>query len=32
LVRVAIGALQLTDLAPGSWRDLSITELQQLSA
>jgi 16S rRNA U516 pseudouridylate synthase RsuA-like enzyme len=30
LVRVAIGSIQLADLAPGNWRDLSSSELQQL--
>jgi 23S rRNA pseudouridine2457 synthase len=30
LVRVAIGHLQLTDLAPGQWRHLTDTELQPL--
>jgi 23S rRNA pseudouridine2457 synthase len=30
LVRVAIGSIQLADLAPGNWRDLYTTELQQL--
>ncbi|HEY6968509.1 MAG TPA: pseudouridine synthase [Candidatus Angelobacter sp.] len=30
LVRVAIGSLKLGDLPPGRWRDLTVTELQQL--
>ncbi|MBE9032727.1 pseudouridine synthase [filamentous cyanobacterium LEGE 11480] len=30
LIRVAIGSLELGDLAPGTWRDLTPTELQQL--
>jgi 23S rRNA pseudouridine2457 synthase len=30
LVRVAIGDLRLTDLAPGTWRDLTPTELSNL--
>ncbi len=31
LVRVAIGAIQLADLAPGDWRELSAKELEQLA-
>jgi 23S rRNA pseudouridine2457 synthase len=31
LVRVAIGAIQLADLAPGNWRELSAAELEQLA-
>jgi 23S rRNA pseudouridine2457 synthase len=31
LIRVAIGNLQLADLAPGDWRNLTVTERQQLS-
>jgi 23S rRNA pseudouridine2457 synthase len=30
LVRVAIGSIGLTGLAPGSWRDLAADELQQM--
>ncbi len=30
LVRVAIAHLQLRDLSPGTWRDLTTTEIQQL--
>lgn len=30
LVRVAIGDLQLNDLQPGQWRDLSAAEVQRL--
>jgi 23S rRNA pseudouridine2457 synthase len=32
LVRVAIGELTLSDLAPGQWRELSTSERQQLPA
>lgn len=30
LVRVAIGSIELADLAPGDWRDLAAEELQQM--
>jgi 23S rRNA pseudouridine2457 synthase len=32
LVRVAIGNIQLADLAPGCWRDLTAQELQAISS
>jgi 23S rRNA pseudouridine2457 synthase len=32
LVRVAIGSIQLADLAPGCWRDLTAQELQEISS
>lgn len=32
LVRAAIGTLQLSDLAPGTWRDLTPAELQSLKS
>ncbi len=32
LVRVAIGNLRLGDLAPGQWRDLTATEIEQLTS
>jgi 23S rRNA pseudouridine2457 synthase len=32
LVRVAIGSIKLADLAPGSWRNLTDQELQEISS